>query len=218
MNPSQTPTGSVSDKTRERILQAAGKIFAQGGYRAMTLREVTKEAGVNLASVNYHFGSKSNLMRELIHERFEPINQQRLKGLDQLVQKHAPAAVPLEAIFDALFRPLFAGIGANSVSDTTLVQIIGRMLTEPADFMIHLHKEFFAELSKRFMGEIQRTCPELSQEQIQFRFFLSISTMIGTIAGEVRLEIISGSQLNSAILDRILEELTNYVVAGFQQK
>ncbi|HBR94864.1 MAG TPA: hypothetical protein DEA90_11940 [Opitutae bacterium] len=45
MNPSHPPTGSVSDKTRQRILQAAGKIFAQGGYRAMTLREVTKEAG-----------------------------------------------------------------------------------------------------------------------------------------------------------------------------
>ena len=218
MNSPQLPTGSVSDKTRQRILKAAGKIFAHGGFRAMTLRQVTQEAGVNLAAVNYHFGSKTNLMRELIHERFEPINQERLDRLAKLVEQHAPSPIPLEAIFDALFRPLFAGLESSHVSDTTLVQIIARMLTEPADFMSHMHKEFFAELSKRFMGEIHRTCPELTKEQLQYRFFLSISTMIGSIAGEVRLEIISGSKLTSTILDRVLAELTAYVVAGFQQK
>ncbi|MGZ0655857.1 TetR/AcrR family transcriptional regulator [Coraliomargarita sp. W4R53] len=218
MIPSPPPEGSVSDKTRQRILQAAGKIFAHGGYRAMTLREVTKQADVNLAAVNYHFGSKSNLMRELIHAHFEPINQQRLDRLDQLVSEHAPAPVPLEAIFDALFRPLFTGIESTQVNDTTLMQIIGRMVTEPADFMSNLHKEFFAELSKRFMIEIKRTCPELSHEQLQYRFFLSISTMSGTIIGEVRLEIILGSKLNGSNLDRVLKELTAYVVAGFQQK
>ena len=57
---------SVAKKTRLRILAAAEKVFAQRGYRAMTLREVTKQAGVNLAAVNYHFGSKTNLMRALL--------------------------------------------------------------------------------------------------------------------------------------------------------
>lgn len=79
---------SVSKKTRKRILQAAEKIFARGGYRAMTLREVTNEANVNLAAVNYHFGSKTNLMRALIRERFEPINQQRLALLAERVEAH----------------------------------------------------------------------------------------------------------------------------------
>jgi AcrR family transcriptional regulator len=217
MNPPSQSISSVSDKTRQRILKAAGKIFAHGGYRAMTLREVTNEASVNLAAVNYHFGSKSNLMHELIHEYFEPINQQRLKLLDQLVKQHTPAAVPLAAIFDALFRPLFAGIESTRLNDTTLMQIIGRMITEPADFMSNLHKQLFAELSQRFMKEIARTCPELTHEQLRYRFFLSISTMSGTITSEVRLELISGSQLNRTNLDKILKELTAYVVAGFQQ-
>ena len=65
---------SVSGKTRQKILSATGKVFAQGGYRAMTLRQVTREAKVNLAAVNYHFGSKLNLMRALLRDRFEPIN------------------------------------------------------------------------------------------------------------------------------------------------
>ena len=209
---------SVSEKTRKRILSAAEKIFARGGYRAMTLREVTNEANVNLAAVNYHFGSKTNLMRSLIRERFEPINRIRLQLLDARITAHAPRPVPLTEIYDALFRPLFTGMESAPANDTTLMQIIGRALTEPADFMRSLHKEFFAELSMRFMAEIQRSCPELTQEQLQYRFFLSISTMIGTVIEQVRLENISGGKLDGTNLDRILEELTAYVVAGFQQK
>lgn len=209
---------SVSNKTRSQIIQAAEKIFARGGYRAMTLREVTCEAGVNLASVNYHFGSKSNLMHELIGERFAPINQERLRLLDLKVTKYSNHVVPLEEIFDALFRPLFTGLASAAVKDAKLMQIIGRALTEPADFIRNLHKDFFAELSMSFIRQIKRTCPKLSEEQIQYRFFLSISTMIGTMIEQVRLEGISDGKLDGSNLDRLLSELTDFVVAGFRQK
>ena len=184
----------------------------------MTLRQVTHEAKVNLAAVNYHFGSKLNLMRALLRDRFEPINQQRHLPLYQQIEAHAPDPVPLTTIYDTLFRPLFTGIGSASVNDTSLIQIIGRALTEPAEFMRGLHKEFFADLSKSFMDEIQRSCPELSPEQIQYRFFLSASTMIGTVIEQVRLETISDGKLDGKNLDRLLQELTTFVVAGFQQR
>ena len=209
---------SVSDKTKQKILGAAGKVFARGGYRAMTLRQVTHEAKVNLAAVNYHFGSKLNLMRALLRDRFEPINQQRHLLLDQQIEAHAPDPVPLSVIYDTLFRPLFTDISSASDDDANLVQIIGRALTEPAEFMRGLHKEFFADLSKRFMNEIQRSCPELSTEQIQYRFFLSVSTMIGIVIEQVRLETISDGKLDGKNLDIILNELTTFVVAGFQQR
>lgn len=218
MNTPLRTESSVSDKTRQRILRAAGKIFARGGYRAMTLREVTREAKVNLAAVNYHFGSKTNLMRALIRQRFEPINQERLKLLDELVATHAPDPVPLDLIYDALFRPLFAGVESAPINDSTFMQIIGRALTEPADCMRSLHKEFFAELSQRFIREIKRSCPDLSEEDLHYRFFLSISTMIGSVIEQIRLETISGGKLDGTNLDRILQELTAFVVAGFRQK
>lgn len=184
----------------------------------MTLREVTKEAGVNLAAVNYHFGSKMNLMRALLRERFEPINQQRLLQLEEGIADHAPNPVPLEDIYDALFRPLFTGIESAPVNDNTLMQIIGRALTEPADFMRGMHRELFAELSERFMKEIHRSCPDLSEAELQYRFFLSVSTMIGTVIEQVRLETISGGKLDGNNLDKILQEMTAFVVAGFRQQ
>jgi AcrR family transcriptional regulator len=218
MKASPATGNSTSDKTRQRILQAAAHIFSRGGYRAMTLREVTHEADVNLAAVNYHFGSKTNLIRELIRARFESINQQRFELLDRQIAAHAPDPVPLEAIYDALFRPLFTGTESAPVDDPPFIETIGRALTEPADFMRSLHQELFAELSQRFMAEIKRSRPELSKEQVQYRFFLSISTMIGTVIEQGRLNTISCSQLDSSNRDKILTELTAYVGAGFRQK
>ena len=209
---------SVAEKTRLRILAAAEKVFAQRGYRAMTLREVTKQAGVNLAAVNYHFGSKTNLMRALLRERFDPINEMRLQMLDEYASRHAPKAIPLEDIYDALFRPLFTGSDFSPVEDRMLIKIIGRALTEPAEFMSDLHRDLFAELSQRFITEIQRACPHLSREQILYRFFLSVSTMIGTVIEQVRLENISDGKLSGRKLDRVLEEMTRFVVAGFRQE
>jgi hypothetical protein len=68
------------------------------------------------------------------------------------------------------------------------------------------------------MHEIQRSCPHLSKTQIQYRFFLAVSTMIGTVVEQVRLETISGGKLTGQNLDKILYEMTAFVVAGFQQE
>lgn len=217
MNRSATASPNAANKTRSRIIQAAEKIFAQKGFRAMTLRDVTQQAGVNLAAVNYHFGSKTNLMRAVIQRRIEPINMERIARLDACVARNAPQAVPLNEIFDALFRPLFDHAMSEKDPDRAFIQMIGRALTEPADFVRTMHKEFFIELSQRFMSELKRSCPELSEEDLQFRFFLSVSTMLGTVTEQIRLENISDGKLNGTDLDKLCSKLTAFVVSGFKQ-
>ena len=151
-----------ADKTRNDIMRAAEQLFAEKGFRAMTLRDVTREAQVNLAAVNYHFGSKRNLMLAVIRNRFEPINVERLKQLDALIEQYSPAPIPVHLIFDALIRPLFESASRETGPDYGLMQMIGRAITEPADFISTIHKELIAELSLRFMAELQRSCPDIS--------------------------------------------------------
>lgn len=205
-----------ADKTRHDIVRAAEKLFAERGFRAMTLREVTREAKVNLAAVNYHFGSKRALMLAVIRNRIEPINAERMQRLNALITEYAPAPIPLERIFDALFRPLFEGTKKDG-HNHGLISVIGRALTEPADFMRTLHKEFFADLSRHFMVELKRSCPELSDEIIQYRFFLVISTMIGTLTEKGRLTAMSSGKLDSTNLDMMVGQLIDFAVAGFKQ-
>lgn len=207
----------TSEKTRTRIIRAAEALFAEKGFRAMTLRGVTRDARVNLAAVNYHFGSKMNLMRAVIERRFEPINRERLRLLDEAVAAAGTAPLALETIFTALFKPLFDQVQTPKGPDRTLIQMIGRALTEPADFMRGMHREFFFELSQRFLRELRRSCPDLPEADLQIRFFLSVSTMLGTITEQVRLETMTAGKLSAADLDKIYLELTTFVVAGFRQ-
>jgi AcrR family transcriptional regulator len=206
-----------ADKTRNDIVRAAEKLFAEKGFRAMTLRDVTRQAHVNLAAVNYHFGSKRELMLAVIRNRFEPINVERLRRLDALVSEHQPQPIPVDAIFAALFGPLFESANTEHGPDYALMQLIGRAITEPADFMRSMHKVFFNELSQRFMTELRRSCPRLSEEALQYRFFFVINTMLGTIIEQVRLENLSGGTLDATDFDKLVKQLTDFAVAGFIQ-
>ncbi|MGJ8650066.1 MAG: TetR/AcrR family transcriptional regulator [Opitutaceae bacterium] len=214
---SQKMNPSISDKTRQKIIRTTEKLFAEKGFRAMTLRDVTREAKVNLAAVNYHFGSKSKLILEVIRDRIEPINEERLKRLDQLIEQYAPQPVPVNSIFDSLFRPLFESDGAGSGPNPALIQMIGRAFTEPADFMRGMHRDLFRDLTQRYLAELHRSCPDMTIETLQYRFFLSISTMLGATIDQVILENLSESKLGPRNYDRVVTELINYASAGFEQ-
>jgi AcrR family transcriptional regulator len=208
---------SKTDKTRNDIIRAAEMLFAQKGFRAMTLRDVTHKAQVNLAAVNYHFGSKKELVLAVIRNRFEPINCERIRRLDELTAAHAPSPIPVDAIFAALICPLFESASSKNDSEQTLIQMIARAITEPANFLRTLHDEFFTELSIRFMTELRRSRPQLPEEVHQYRFFLAISTMIGTIIEQTSLEHFTDGTLDPTNLDKIATHLIAFCVAGYTQ-
>ena len=81
----QAPDSTCSD-IRQRLLNAAGEVFAEQGFKDATVREICKKAGANLASVNYHFGGKERLYSEV------------LRHADQLsMEKHPPFVPDLAA-------------------------------------------------------------------------------------------------------------------------
>ena len=85
--------------TKERILGAAEELFAQHGFAGTSLRQVTSRADVNIAAVNYHFGSKDNLVHEVFRRRMDVMSAQRLEALAKAV---AAAPGELEPILAAL--------------------------------------------------------------------------------------------------------------------
>src|SRR3990167_10529329 len=91
--------------TKDRILGAAEELFAQHGFSGTSLRQVTSRADVNIAAVNYHFGSKENLVNEVFRRRLDELSQKRLAALAA-----AREASPdnLEAILAAFIEPALA--------------------------------------------------------------------------------------------------------------
>src|SRR5438876_12457509 len=97
--------GRASNATKERILDTAESLFMEHGYEATSLRAITAAAGVNLAAVNYHFGSKEELFQSVLTRRLHPMNQERVDLLTRLEREAAPAPLPCDRILSAMFVP-----------------------------------------------------------------------------------------------------------------
>ena len=92
--------------TRERILDVAERLFMEHGYEGTSMRQITGEAAVNLAAVNYHFGSKESLMQEVFRRRLDWLNEERMRVLDALELAAAGQPVKPSAIVEGFFGTL----------------------------------------------------------------------------------------------------------------
>src|SRR5438876_7809850 len=91
--------------TRSRILDVAEELFGELGLGRVSIRNITRKAKVNLAAINYHFGSKEDLITAVFERRVVPVNEARLAALDT-VEKSAGKRIPrLEDILEAFIRP-----------------------------------------------------------------------------------------------------------------
>ena len=113
-------------ETRTRILDAAEELFMQHGFEGTSMRLLTAKAGVNLAAVNYHFGSKDALIEALFRRRLDPMNAERVAALDRLEDFSA------ENIIRAFVRPSLRLIEDAQGGGRNFIRLLGRTYTEPA--------------------------------------------------------------------------------------
>ena len=168
--------------TKERILDAAERLFASHGFAGTSLRAVTKEAGVNLAAVHYHFGTKEDLLRAVLSRIVIPVNQERLKMLEQVEAAAGSDPPSLEGILEAFIAPdlrLIQDLGERGV---IITRFLGRSYTEPAEMVQALSREHYEELGQRFMEVFARALPEVPQAELYWRFKLVVGVLTYILA------------------------------------
>jgi AcrR family transcriptional regulator len=174
-------TASPSKEAYDRILAAAESLFAKQGYDGTTLRQVTKEAGVNLAAVNYYHGDKESLYVEVVRRRLHPLNQKRLVALTAAESEAGAAPVPVARLIELLARPLFE-LCADEEGGRLGARLAGRCLIEPLPFMEKFLAEELQPVLARFAQAIRRHYPALSPEEFLWRFSFVIGAMQHTLA------------------------------------
>lgn len=156
----------TAETTRARILNAAESLFAQHGFAGVSLRQITAEAKVNVAAVNYHFFDCERLFLEIVRLRLRAVNRERLELLDAALARAGAAPVPLTEIFDALARPLFLpspAVGPHAP------RLLGRLLSEPQAFAGELLREDFEPAMTRFGQALRRHQPALPPADFVWR-------------------------------------------------
>ena len=146
--------------TKDRILDAAERLFARDGIEATSLRAITTEAGVNLAAVNYHFQSKDALVTAVFMRRVAPVNDQRLAMLEACEREAGDGPLPLERVLDAFVRPVVEIFGSRA---RDFAPLMGRLYTEPSEYLEKIYKSKIEPVAERFLRAYQRACPDCQE-------------------------------------------------------
>lgn len=176
------PSSHQSPDTKTALLDAAEKLFADSGIAQSSLRSITHEARANLASVNYHFGSKEGLVQAVFARRLGPLNQQRLDLLDRCARDNE-GKPDLECLLRAFVEPAVTMISSDDIGDREFAKLLGRMLFEPSNELRSLIMDEFRQVSEQFTAELSRVFPGAAQEEIVWRFHFMVGSLAHTVAG-----------------------------------
>lgn len=210
--------------TNDRILDAAERLFAENGVAGTTVRNITDRAQVNVAAVNYHFGSKENLVRAVIARRLSGLEESRSAALDVVEtrarqQHREPTAVEL---VEAMIAPVFAQALSETSGWPHFIRFLSRMAWEPGVEDL-APPESSMRLFQRFDAALQRALPSLSRDdgvRIWRLAFMRGATQHALLmitaqrAGRLPKEMPYASAIAGIDLETIKRELIAFIAAG----
>lgn len=185
--------------TRKRLLEAAEALFIDSGYEAMSLRQVTAKARANLAAVNYHFGSKEALMQELLAQRLDQLNLERLQLLSACEAKW-PNGLDAAAVLGVLFIPAFR-ISHEGDGGTSFMRLLGRVYSDHSPFISNYLQEHYKPIFGRFFDAFSRALPTLPRSELGLRLHFSLNALSGILACEDIQQLIANLSMGDAIND-----------------
>jgi AcrR family transcriptional regulator len=190
--------------TKTRILDAAEKLFGEKGFDATSLRDITTEADVNLAAVNYHFQSKESLIEATIMRGAGPINQQRLAMLEAAGPKPT-----IEQILEAFIGP------ALEQDFQPMAPLMARVLASP-ETMQKVLKVHMEALSRRFADAVAVALPDLSLAERLWRLHFTAGAMAHTVTRAPMMRDMFGGVLELKDRKLLIARLVRFAAAGFR--
>jgi len=198
------PTGS----TKERILGAAESLFAQRGFDGASLRQLTSAAGVNLAAVNYHFGSKEKLVEQIFRRRLDALNNSRLQALS-LVE--GAETTTLEDVLSAFIRPALEL--SHDESGSLFMRVLARAFAEHDDTLRQFLSDNYGHVMRQFTAEFARLLPQLTKQELYWRIDLVSGALTHAMSGFGMIQRKSGvSEVEHR--EETAQHLIRFAVAG----
>ena len=205
----------MASGTRETILNAAEKLFAEQGFDATSLRQVIGAAKVNIASVHYHFGSREELIKAVLSRRLSPMNQERLALLDQLESQAGRRPLELERLLEAFVGPPLR-LSRDPRKGQAFMRLAGRALAEPNPVIQTMFTEQFREIARRFIAAFARAVPELNPTELFWRTHFGVGAMVHTLMFGPQLKGFSGGLCDVSDTEAVIRRLVQFMTAGMR--
>ncbi len=200
---------------RERLLDAAERLFAVHGFQKVSVRDITAEAGVNLASVNYHFRSKDALLLEIFRRRTTELNRTRARMLHEASDKHQ-GRPPLRAIIEALIAPPVRWLDPKGDRLISL-QFIIRARSEGTEEMRALLRSDVSHL-RRFSDALVAARPDLPPEEVYWRLHFVLGMLHNNRFAEFdRLNTLSEGLTREDDPEALIKRMVDFAEAGFSR-
>lgn len=206
--------------TRERILDAGERLFMAHGYESTSMRQITGEAAVNLAAVNYHFGSKESLMQEVFRRRLDWLNEERMRVLGEMEKEAAGKPLKPSQIVDGFFGTLLRLADDQERGGVTFLRLLGRTLTEPSEFIRTFLAHEYAVVMDRYKEALFKALPDVPKAEIVWRFHFMLGATSYAIAGTDALRLVTDWQIEEADavdrIDRLVPRLMSFLLGGLR--
>ena len=203
--------------TKEILLDVTEGLVAEHGFDSVSLRQITTEAGANLAAVNYHFGSREALFQEVFARRLTPINLRRLELLDAL-EAATPSGKPvsLEGVLEALFLPVVTIYRDSERRREVFFRFMGRCMGETDPARTTFIAAQFHEVVERFTLAFLRALPGTSRDEVEMHFLFSVGVMAHTLCFYEQMGKYTGREAEPLSAEDLAARMVTYTAAGFR--
>jgi AcrR family transcriptional regulator len=208
-------TGEAEAATKAAVFNAAERLFALHGFQNVSVRDITAEAGVNLASVNYHFGSKDALLFEIFKRRTSELNRERAKLLHEANARQA-GPPPVRDVLEAYFAPPLRWSAPENDRRISL-QFIIRARSEGTAEMREVLRNDVTHLA-RFADALLAARPDLPKEDVYWRLHFVLGMVHNNRFAEFdRLHHLSGGLTREGDVEALLKRMVDFAEAGFSR-
>jgi AcrR family transcriptional regulator len=207
----------ASQDTKSRIIDAAEVLFMEHGFEATSLRSLTAAAGVNLAAVNYHFGSKEDLFQAVLTRRLDPMNLERIELLDRMERESGGRPISCERILSAMLIPALRLARDERRGGKNFLRLLGRAYADPAPFIRHFLSEQYADMIGRYKEAFLKALPHLTRQELTWRLHFVMGALSYTLSGTDVLKLIAHAMPGEKDNDELLlQRLAPFLVAGLK--
>lgn len=211
-----TTPRSVS--TRDAILDAAERLFAEYGHDNTSMRQITSMAQVNLSAVNYHFGSKDALVEAVFQRRLDALNAERIEILDRLETAAGEQPVKPSAIVEAYFGPLVRHACSAGAERRAFMPLQSRTMSDPNGAISALFAAERNVVAQRFTRALLKSLPGVPEAEIVWRFHFMLGATAYAIMGAESSRMAMNLSSNTDIQQpqELLDQLMPFLLGGLR--